>query len=125
MSPVARLRHEREAAVRLLGEVLDLVLARAAVVELEPRLVVEPLEGRGAHAPDLRVRVGLGERLERRDARGREPLDLEPGDAGDEREVVVLGPALLAEREDAGELELMDTGRLPGATFRITLRRRI
>ena len=112
----ARLRQEREAAVGLLGEVLDHVLARAPVVELEPRLVVEALEGGRAHARDLGVGVGLGERLERRDPGRLEPLDLEPRDAGDEREVVVLRPALLAEREEVAEpaeVDRVGVGRPP------------
>ena len=56
----ARLRHERKAVVGVLGEVLDPVLAGAPVVQLETRLVVEPAEGRGAHARHLGSRIGLG-----------------------------------------------------------------
>ena len=45
-----------------------------------------------------------------------EPLDLEPRDAGDEREVVVLRPALLAEREEVAEpaeVDRVGVGRPP------------
>ena len=58
----------------------------------------------------------LGERLERRDPGRREPLDLEPRDAGDEREMVVLRPALLAEREEVAEpaeVDRVGVGRPP------------
>ena len=107
-----RLRHEREAAVFLQREVVDLVLAGAALVELERGLVAEPLEGRRPHARDAGLLGGLGEELERRDARLLEPLDLEARDARDEDEVVVLLPLRLAEVEEVAEAAVLDRVRV-------------
>ncbi len=98
----ARLREEVEPAVVLEVEELDLVLAGLAVVELKPSLLPKPVERRGAHARDLGL-GGLRQLSERGDPGRFEPLDLKPRNAGDEREVIVGVPALLAEREKVAE----------------------
>ena len=74
------------------------MLAAAPAVELELGLVAEVGEGLGAHLADAGVGRCVAERLERRDLRGGEPLDLRAADPSDERQVVVVLPALLAAR---------------------------
>ena len=60
---------------------------------------------------DLGGRVGLGEGFDR-DPGGRKPLDLDPRHAGDAREVVILGPPRLAEREEVAEPAEVDRVRV-------------
>src|SRR5215211_9199431 len=69
-----RLRHEVEAAVVLLREEVDLVLARLAVVLLEGSLVAEALEGGGTHTRDIGLGARFGEGGERVDVGLRKPL---------------------------------------------------
>ena len=105
---VARLRHEGEAALLFLREEIELVLAGAAPVELELGLVADPLEGRRPHAADTCLGRGLGEELERRDPLPLQPLHLHARNPRDEREVVVLVPARLAEGEEVAETAEID-----------------
>ena len=109
----ARLGHEREAALGLERQVLDAVLAGAAAVELELGLVAEAGERlrRGCFGTRVSGRE-VAERLERRDPGRGEPLDLRPRDAGDERQVVVPLPLLLAEREEVAEPAVLDRVRV-------------
>ena len=108
----ARLGHEREAALVLDRQVLDPVLVVPAVVELELGLEPEPFERRRSHLRDARAGREVAEPLERRDPGGGEALDLRPGDAGDERQVVVPLPLLLAEREEVAEPAVLDGVRV-------------
>ena len=107
----ARLGQEGEAALGLEREDLVLELAGPAPVELERGLVAELRERLGAELGDL----GLGrrrERLEVRDPGGGEPVDLSAADPGDEREVQVALPLLLAEREELAERTVVDRVRV-------------
>ena len=61
---------------------------------------------------DARAGREVAEPLERRDPGRGEPLDLRPRDAGDERQVVVALPLLLAEREEVAEPAVLDRVRV-------------
>lgn len=94
---------ESEARVRLVGEVLDAVLARAAVVQLERRLVAEPLERLRADPVDSDAGGRVPERLERGDPRGQERLGVATAEAGDEDGVVVRSQPLAAEASQVAD----------------------
>ena len=68
----------------------------------------------GPHLRNARAGREVAEPLERRDPGGGEALDLRPGDAGDERQVVVLLPPLLAESEEVAEAAVLDRVRVGG-----------
>jgi hypothetical protein len=70
--------------------------------------VAKTLERGRAHARDLGLGIGLGEGRERADVGFGEALHLEARDAGDERQVVVLFPARLAELEEVAEAAVLD-----------------
>ena len=108
----ARLGHEREAALILDRQVLDPVLLVPPVMELELGLEPEPGQRLRTQLRDARVGRQVAELLERRDPGRGELLDLRPGDAGDERQVVVLVPPLLAEREEVAQPAVLDRVRV-------------
>ena len=107
-----RLGQEGEAALRLLREQIDAVLARVPAMQLELGLVAEPREGVGPDLRDARVRRRRAERLHRPDAAGEEPVVLEPRHARDERQVVVVLPLRLAPLQELAEPAVLDRVRI-------------
>src|SRR5207253_2237321 len=107
----ARLGQKREAPLGLEREDDVPELAGLAAVPLERGLLAELREGLGAELRELLFLRGR-EVLERRDPGGVEPVDLRAPDPGDEREVLVPLPLLLAAREELAERTVVDRVRV-------------
>jgi hypothetical protein len=107
-----RLRQEREPAVRLRREQVDAMLAGAPAMNLELGLVAQLGERLGTDLRDARVGRSGAERLHRLDAAGDEPVVLQPRHAGDERQMVVALPLLLAARQELAQRAVLDRIRV-------------